>query len=285
MLNLEAQVVETAHTPSTIVARDLSENDRTFIELAIKEAYKSSEEDERVHAKVGVVIVKNNEVLGVAHRGEFPGEHAEYIALERKLANCSLVGGTVYTTLEPCSSRNHPKVPCAERMIQRRVTRVVIGTLDPNPEISGKGYHLLRDANITVGLFEDADLVGQIEELNRDFRWEYRPPPGQKKSRSTPPQSPLAATLDGVRVEILSVLARHTPSCDMKVFYKELGELLSAEKKPALEKVAIDLQLHDLIEKKYVEVSEGRRGRSERYAITQKGRAYLVGQLSHNEKV
>src|SRR5215469_13552924 len=143
-------------------------DDRKFARLAIEEARKSVPEDDRVHPKVGVVVVKDGRVLATAHRGEFPQCHGEYIALEKKLADVSLAGSTVYTTLEPCTSRNHPKVPCAIRLAERKVARVVIGMLDPYDRISGRGQRVLRKAGIATGLF-DHDLMTEIEELNRDF--------------------------------------------------------------------------------------------------------------------
>ena len=144
------------------------QDDRTYARLAIEEARKSAPEDKRVHPKVGVVVVKDRKVLASAHRGEIPEGHAEYIALEKKLAEVSLAGATVYTTLEPCTSRNHPKVPCAIRLTERRVGRVVIGMLDPDDRISGRGQRVLRKAGIATDLFPD-DLMGEVEELNRDF--------------------------------------------------------------------------------------------------------------------
>jgi pyrimidine deaminase RibD-like protein/NTP pyrophosphatase (non-canonical NTP hydrolase) len=143
--------------------------DRDFMKLAIDEARMCRAEDERVHPMVGAVVVKDGVLLAKAHRGELAGgDHAEFTALEKKLSAEALAGSTVYTTLEPCTTRNHPKVPCAERLIERKIARVVIGTLDPNPAISGKGQRRLREASIATDLFP-ADLMAEIEELNREF--------------------------------------------------------------------------------------------------------------------
>jgi pyrimidine deaminase RibD-like protein len=145
------------------------EQEREFIELAITEAKESHPEDNRVHPRVGVVVVKDGKVVARAHRNDGRTGHAEYIALEHKLPpNETLAGATVYTTLEPCTTRNHPKIPCAERLIERKVGRVVIGMLDPNPQIRGAGQRRLRDANIRTDLFP-AEFMEQVEDLNREF--------------------------------------------------------------------------------------------------------------------
>ena len=147
----------------------MSITDREFMELAITEALKSVSEDGRAHPKVGAIVVKDGQVLATAFRGETAlGDHAEFAALERKLQTSSIAGATVYTTLEPCTTRDHPKVPCAERLIERKIIRVSIGMLDPNPEISGKGQMRLRQANIATDFFP-SDLMARVEEINRDF--------------------------------------------------------------------------------------------------------------------
>ncbi len=149
--------------------------DREFMERAVEEARKSPTEDGRVHPnpKVGVVVVKDGKELAVAYRGEQKkGEHAEFTVLEKKLADVEIAGATVYTTLEPCTTRNHPKRPCALRLVDRKVKRVVIGMLDPNPKISGRGQRKLREANIEIGVFPP-DLMAKIEEMNREFIKHY----------------------------------------------------------------------------------------------------------------
>lgn len=142
--------------------------DRVFQEMAIQEARQSVAEDQRLHPKVGAVVVKHGKVVSKAHRGENPKCHAEYIALEAKLPDDLVSGATVYTTLEPCTTRNHPKIPCAQRLIERRVARVFVGILDPNPEIRGLGIQALNDAGIETQFFP-RDLQSAIEEINREF--------------------------------------------------------------------------------------------------------------------
>ncbi len=149
--------------------KQVSAADYKFARLAIDEARKSvPENDGRPHPWVGAVVVKDGKVLGTAHRGEVPGNHAEFVALERNLPDVAVAGATVYTTLEPCTTRNPPKIPCVDRLIERRVARVVIGILDPDDRIRGKGQRKLSNAGIETSLFPH-DLVMEVEELNREF--------------------------------------------------------------------------------------------------------------------
>jgi pyrimidine deaminase RibD-like protein len=143
--------------------------DRKWMELAIREAQNSRDEDGDPHPRVAAVVVHGGQLLATAFRGETgEGHHAEYGALEQKLKEIIVSGATVYTTLEPCTTRRHPKVPCADRLVERKIGRVVIGMVDPDQTITGRGIQRLRDANIPTQLFPP-DLMSIVEELNRDF--------------------------------------------------------------------------------------------------------------------
>ncbi len=150
-------------------------DDKRFCLMAVEEARLSVAEDSKPHPKVGAVVVKNGKVLAKTHRGETIGNHAEYIALEKKLSQESLAGATLYTTLEPCTKRNPPKIACVERIIERKITRVVIGMLDPNPAIRGLGQRKLRTANVVTDFFPP-DLMAQVEDMNREFTRVYESP-------------------------------------------------------------------------------------------------------------
>ncbi|SDK29850.1 bifunctional diaminohydroxyphosphoribosylaminopyrimidine deaminase/5-amino-6-(5-phosphoribosylamino)uracil reductase RibD [Sediminibacillus albus] len=112
---------------------------------------------------VGAVVVKDGKVLGIGSHLQAGTEHAEVHAL--KQAGDLAEGADIYVTLEPCS--HHGKTPpCADLIIERKLARVFVACLDPNPEIAGRGVDKLRQAGITVevGLREE-----RARELNRKF--------------------------------------------------------------------------------------------------------------------
>ena len=149
--------------------------ERAHMRRAIDQARLSNAEHGKITPKVGAVLVQHGRIVAEAYRGELKaGEHAEYTLLERKLPNVSVEGATLYTTLEPCTIRRDPKVPCANRIIERGIGKVYIGVLDPNELIRGNGWWMLREADIEVAMF-DSDLLPEIDHLNRDFTLHHRP--------------------------------------------------------------------------------------------------------------
>jgi pyrimidine deaminase RibD-like protein len=156
--------------------RRVSDVDVAMMRIAVEATRESAEEPGRTSPapRVGVVIARDGAFLGSAHRGETgPGDHGEFGLLEKKLAGLDLAGTTIYTTLEPCSTRNHPKEPCATRLIERGVTRVFIATYDPCPSIYRRGWRMLRDAGIDCMDFL-GDPRAEVEGDNAVFLDVYR---------------------------------------------------------------------------------------------------------------
>jgi pyrimidine deaminase RibD-like protein len=141
--------------------------DRKFCETAIAEARKSiAEDDDEPHPHVGAVIVKNGVVLATGYRGEKgEGDHAEYCAL-RKMNEADLVGCTVYTTLEPCSTRKPPKTSCTNRLIDSKVARVVYGMADKDESVFG--HSSLVEKGIEIGFFPN-DMMQELLALNQEW--------------------------------------------------------------------------------------------------------------------
>jgi pyrimidine deaminase RibD-like protein len=115
---------------------------------AIVEAHKSQAEDERNHPLVGAILTDDDgKVILRAHRGENgEGGHAEYLIFKKaRDEKIDLRGKTLFVTLEPCTRRGSGKIPCAVRVGDSGIKRVYIGTIDPNPNISGRGeLHLIK---------------------------------------------------------------------------------------------------------------------------------------------
>jgi pyrimidine deaminase RibD-like protein len=146
------------------------------IEKARSCTFEGEEETAVPRPYVGAVLVRDGVEIGAARRGEkAPGDHAEFTLLDKELRDSpDAVGGTLYTTLEPCTKRGEGKIPCVDRIVARKIRRVVVGMLDPNQSIRGEGIWVLREAGIAVDLCAIEEMTA-IEDLNREFVRHFRP--------------------------------------------------------------------------------------------------------------
>lgn len=114
---------------------------------------------------VGAVIVRDGEIIGEGYHECYGQLHAERnaIANAKKRGN-SLEGSTIYVTLEPCCHYGKTP-PCTEAIIEEKIARVVVGSDDPNPLVSGKGFQMLREKGIEViphFLKEECDAMNHV---------------------------------------------------------------------------------------------------------------------------
>ena len=133
---------------------------------------------------VGCVIVKDGVVVGRGWTQPGGRPHAETEALAR--AGAAAQGATAYVTLEPCSNWGKTP-PCCKGLVEAGIRRVVIGCLDPDPRVDGKGIAWLREAGLEVVVgVREAEALEQNLGLYRRIR-DQRPMVGLK----------LALSLDG----------------------------------------------------------------------------------------
>ena len=114
---------------------------------------------------VGAVIVRDGEILGQGYHACYGQAHAERNAIADAAARgADLSGSTIYVTLEPCC--HHGKQPpCTDALIEAGISRVVVGSDDPNPLVSGKGFEILRSHGIEViphFLKEECDRINDV---------------------------------------------------------------------------------------------------------------------------
>jgi diaminohydroxyphosphoribosylaminopyrimidine deaminase / 5-amino-6-(5-phosphoribosylamino)uracil reductase len=103
---------------------------------------------------VGCLIVQDGKTVGQGWHEYATRDHAEVHALRE--ASGRSRNATAYVTLEPCCHQGRTP-PCADRLIESGIRRVVVARIDPNPKVSGNGIERLRAAGIQVdvGLMEE----------------------------------------------------------------------------------------------------------------------------------
>ncbi len=136
--------------------------DESYIQLAIEIA-KKGEGDVSPNPLVGCVIIKNTKIIGAGYHQKFGEDHAEINAINSSTE--SLEGSTLFVNLEPCSHQGKTP-PCVDRIIKEKIKKVVIGTLDINPLISGNGVKALKKSGVEVKV---GILEKECFELNKFF--------------------------------------------------------------------------------------------------------------------
>lgn len=114
---------------------------------------------------VGAVLVYKDTVIGEGWHRKAGEPHAEVLAIQSVKETKFLKESTLYVNLEPCSHFGKTP-PCADLVIEKKIPRVVIGTLDPNPEVAGNGVKKLLNAGCKVGV---GILEKECEMVNRRF--------------------------------------------------------------------------------------------------------------------
>lgn len=126
--------------------------DPAFMDLALALARRSRPSP---NPQVGAVVVRDGVVIGRGHHEVCGGPHAEINALAE--AGAAARGADLYVTLEPCCHRGQTG-PCTEQIQASGVGRVVVGVVDPDPRVSGRGIVCLEERGFEVvrGLREEA---------------------------------------------------------------------------------------------------------------------------------
>lgn len=116
---------------------------------------------------VGAVLVRSGKIIAEDWHRKFGEGHAERNLLEKfdqKIRSTD----TLYISLEPCVHTNKKTKPCTDIILEKGVKKVVVGVLDPNPEVSGKGVKLLKKNGVKVEVLNMEELKWQ----NRFFfKW------------------------------------------------------------------------------------------------------------------
>ena len=109
----------------------------------------------RPNPMVGCVIVYKNEIIGEGFTSPYGGNHAEVNAIKSVRDKSKLKSSTLYVTLEPCSHYGKTP-PCSDLIVENKIPNVVIGCLDVNEKVAGKGVAKLKESgcNVIVGILE-----------------------------------------------------------------------------------------------------------------------------------
>lgn len=143
--------------------------DSDYMRLAIAEGEKGKFTSSP-NPWVGCVIVSSDKIIGHGYHHVAGSPHAEIIAINSSSIH-SLSGSTLYCTLEPCCHFGRT-APCVDKIISCGISRVVIGTLDPDFRVAGKGMEKLISAGITVEVIQDLEVQREVRFSLRQYLYQ-----------------------------------------------------------------------------------------------------------------
>lgn len=138
------------------------EMNKKFMQLALQLARKGCGKTSP-NPMVGAVVVKRNQIIANGYHGKFGGPHAEAVALHA--CGNRAKGATLYVNLEPCCHYGKTP-PCTDLIIQSGIKKVVCSTIDPNPQVNGKGIESLKKEGIEVSV---GTLAYETKKLNEVY--------------------------------------------------------------------------------------------------------------------
>lgn len=136
--------------------------DESYIQLTIEIA-KKGKGKVSPNPLVGAILVKDDKIIGAGFHEKYGESHAEINAINNS-RQC-VEGAALYVNLEPCSHYGKTP-PCVDAIIKHKIKKVVIGTLDMNPLVCGKGIKKLKEAGIDV---KAGVLENECIRLNKFF--------------------------------------------------------------------------------------------------------------------
>ena len=123
---------------------------------------------------VGCVIVSNDKIIGEGYTSPFGGAHAEVNAINSVVNKEDLKNSTLYVTLEPCNHYGKTP-PCCDLIINYKIPKVVIGCLDPNEKVNGKGIAKLKASGCEVITEFESELCNRHHKRFLTFFKKKRP--------------------------------------------------------------------------------------------------------------
>ncbi len=121
---------------------------------------------------VGALLVKDGKVLGRGYHKRAGRPHAEIEAMQS--ARTNLAGAALYVNLEPCVHYGRTP-PCADAIIRAGIKHVVCSTLDPNPQVAGRGVARLKRAGIRVSVGSQKEAARALNEAYFTYHEKHRP--------------------------------------------------------------------------------------------------------------